>query len=164
MKSWITGAVATTALLLAACSGPSAKQAADVVYSGGDILTMVGDQRQYVEALAVKDGHIVLAGSPADASKLTGKTTAQVNLNGRTLLPGFIDAHGHIADYTMWWGKPDLSPRPVGDTRSIEDIKAKVAKYLVILDANPLKVEPMAIKDIKVLETLKAEKSIYKAQ
>jgi len=164
MKSWITGAVATTALLLAACSGPSAKQAADVVYSGGDILTMVGDQPQYVEALAVKDGHIVLAGSLADASKLTGKTTAQVNLNGRTLLPGFIDAHGHIADYTMWWGKPDLSPPPVGDTRSIEDIKAKVAKYLVILDANPLKVEPMAIKDIKVLETLKAEKSIYKAQ
>jgi predicted amidohydrolase YtcJ len=35
---------------------------------------------------------------------------------------------------------------------------------LVILDANPLKVEPMAIKDIKVLETLKAGKSIYKAQ
>jgi predicted amidohydrolase YtcJ len=34
---------------------------------------------------------------------------------------------------------------------------------LVILKANPLKVEPMAIKDIKVLETLKAGKSIYKA-
>jgi predicted amidohydrolase YtcJ len=35
---------------------------------------------------------------------------------------------------------------------------------LVILEANPLKVEPMAIKDIKVLETLKAGKTIYKAQ
>jgi geranylgeranyl diphosphate synthase type II len=35
---------------------------------------------------------------------------------------------------------------------------------LVILEANPLKVEPMTIKDIKVLETLKAGKSIYKAQ
>jgi hypothetical protein len=137
MKSSIAGAVATMALLLAACSGPSAKQAADVVYSGGDILTMVGDQPQYVEALAVKDGHIVLAGSLADASKLTGKATAQVNLNGRTLLPGFIDAHGHIADYTMWWGKPDLSPPPVGDTRSIDDIKAKVAKYLVDSKATP---------------------------
>jgi predicted amidohydrolase YtcJ len=33
----------------------------------------------------------------------------------------------------------------------------------VILEANPLKVEPMAIKDIKVLETLKAGKTIYKA-
>ncbi len=137
MKSLIAGGVATTALLLAACSGPSAKQAADVVYSGGDILTMVGDQPQYVEALAVKDGHIVLAGSLVDASKLTGKATAQVNLNGRALLPGFIDAHGHIADYTLWWGKPDLSPPPVGDTRSIEDIKAKVAKYLVDSKATP---------------------------
>ena len=122
--------MSAAAILLAACSGPSAQQSADVVYSGGDILTMVGDQPQYVEALAVKDGHIVLAGSRADAAKLAGKTTQQVDLKGRTLLPGFIDAHGHIADYTLWWGKPDLSPPPVGDTRSIADIQAKLRKYL----------------------------------
>ncbi|MDP5069801.1 MAG: amidohydrolase family protein, partial [Congregibacter sp.] len=35
---------------------------------------------------------------------------------------------------------------------------------LVILDQNPLKVEPMAIRDIKVLETIKEGKSIYTAQ
>jgi uncharacterized protein (TIGR02466 family) len=121
----------SVAVLLAACSGPAPQQAADVIYSGGDILTMAGDQPQYVEALAVKDGHIVLAGSLADARGLTGKTTQQVKLHGRTLMPGFIDAHGHIADYTNFWGKPDLSPPPVGDTRSIDDIKAKVSAYLV---------------------------------
>jgi hypothetical protein len=121
----------SVAALLAACSGPAPQQAADVIYSGGDILTMAGDQPQYVEALAVKDGQIVLAGSLADARGLTGKTTQQVKLDGRTLMPGFIDAHGHIADYTNFWGKPDLSPPPVGDTRSIDDIKAKVSAYLV---------------------------------
>lgn len=35
---------------------------------------------------------------------------------------------------------------------------------LVILDANPLKVDKTAIKDIKVVETIKAGKSIYQAQ
>jgi predicted amidohydrolase YtcJ len=34
---------------------------------------------------------------------------------------------------------------------------------LVILDKNPLKVDPMSIKDIKVLETIKEGKTIYKA-
>jgi hypothetical protein len=35
---------------------------------------------------------------------------------------------------------------------------------LVILDKNPLKVDPMTIKDIKVVETFKEGKSIYKAK
>jgi predicted amidohydrolase YtcJ len=131
MKSLSGLCLGLVSVLLAACSGPAPQQAADVIFSGGDILTMAGDQPQYVEALAVKDGHIVLAGSLADAQKLAGKTTQQVQLNGRTLLPGFIDAHGHIADYTNFWGKPDFSPPPVGDTRSIEDIKTKLAKYLI---------------------------------
>jgi len=130
MKSLSGLCLGLVSVLLAACSGPAPQQAADVIYSGGDILTMAGDQPQYVEALAVKDGRIVLAGSLAEAQKLAGKTTQQVQLNGRTLLPGFIDAHGHIADYTNFWGKPDFSPPPVGDTRSIEDIKTKLAKYL----------------------------------
>jgi predicted amidohydrolase YtcJ len=34
---------------------------------------------------------------------------------------------------------------------------------LVLLDGNPLTVEPMAIKDIKVLETIKEGKSVYRA-
>lgn len=129
--------LAAAVVWLSACSGPPAGQAADVVYSGGDILTMAGDQPHYVEALAVKDGRIVLAGSLAEARKLTGKATQQVDLAGRTLLPGFIDAHGHIADYTLWWGKPDLSPPPVGDTRSIADIQAKLRKHLQDTNAQP---------------------------
>ena len=129
--------LASVAALMAACSKGPVQSTADVIYSGGDILTMAGDQPQYVEALAVKEGHILLAGTLADAQQLSGQTTQQVNLNGRTLMPGFIDAHGHIADYTLWWGKPDLSPPPVGDTRSIEDIKSKLTRYLADSKASP---------------------------
>jgi predicted amidohydrolase YtcJ len=53
-----------------------------------------------------------------------------VNLAGRALLPGFIDAHGHLPDYVATWGRPDLSPPPVGSTRRIADIQATVRAYL----------------------------------
>lgn len=125
--------IASFASLLLACSGcgprPPANPA-DIIYFGGAILTMAGDEPRYVEALAVDDGRIAFVGSRAEASRLAGPQTRQVDLAGKAMLPGFIDGHGHIADYTKSWGKPDLSPPPVGDTRSIADIQAKLAKYL----------------------------------
>jgi hypothetical protein len=53
------------------------------------------------------------------------------NQKGRTLLPGFIDAHGHVVDLGFRALELDLS-----DTRSIEEAKAKIAAYA---QANPEK-------------------------
>jgi predicted amidohydrolase YtcJ len=100
------------------------------IYTGGDILTMRGEAPEYVEALAIEAGKIIHAGSLAEARQMAGASPETVPLAGRTLLPGFIDGHGHIADYVMSWGKPDLSPPPVGDTRTIADIQNKLAAYL----------------------------------
>ena len=72
--------------VLAGCSREP-DNAADAVYSGGDILTMAGDQPAYVEALAVKDGKISFAGSKAEADKLIGKASIEVNLQGATVIP-----------------------------------------------------------------------------
>ena len=108
----------------ASCNQPTAKteSAADIIYFGGDILTMEGNEAQYVEAVAVKDGKIILAGSKAEADKLKGANTQMNDLQGKTLLPGFIDAHSHIltvADATV---QANLSPAPVGKVASIADI------------------------------------------
>lgn len=62
---------------------------------GGSILTMAGDKPAHVEALAVKDGKILFAGSKDLALALKGETTKVINLDGKALLPAFIDAHGH---------------------------------------------------------------------
>ena len=70
-------------------------QTADTVYYNGSILTMAGKEPTYVEALAVKDGMIVVAGSKADALKMKNDTTKVVDLGGKALLPGFLDAHSH---------------------------------------------------------------------
>ena len=48
-----------------------------------------------VEALALRDGRIVAAGNRDEMLPLKGANTRMVDLKGRALLPGFIDAHSH---------------------------------------------------------------------
>ena len=80
-----------TVAVLAGCSREPEK-AADTVYSGGDILTMAGEQPAYVEALAVKDGKISFAGTKAEADKLIGKATVEVDLQGSTVIPAIASS------------------------------------------------------------------------
>jgi len=69
------------------------------LYRGGDILTMAGPKPGYAEALVEKDGKILYVGPLAGAIKAAGAGARRVNLAGRTLLPGFIDAHGHFLHF-----------------------------------------------------------------
>jgi predicted amidohydrolase YtcJ len=89
--------LSAAALMLSA----AAASAADSIYSGGDILTMAGKEPNYVEAIAVENGKIVYAGSADGALTLRTETTRMVDLKGMTLLPGFIDTHGHM----IYFGK-----------------------------------------------------------
>ena len=76
-------------------------EAADVLYSGGPILTMRGPAAEYAESLLVRDGKILFVGPLAEARPLAAAGTRQVDLDGKTLLPGFIDTHGHF----IYFGK-----------------------------------------------------------
>jgi predicted amidohydrolase YtcJ len=88
-------------MLVAGACGAWAAEPADVIYGGGVILTMAGPEPERAESLAVKDGRIVFVGSAADAARFVGPDTRRVDLGGRTLLPGFIDTHGHF----VYFGK-----------------------------------------------------------
>lgn len=87
----------------AICSAqPPANPAPEAsIYSGGDILTMRGTAPEYVESLVVKDGKILFAGPLADSARLAGANSKRIDLKGKTLLPGFIDTHGHF----VYFGK-----------------------------------------------------------
>jgi predicted amidohydrolase YtcJ len=113
-----------------ALQGPTSGAAQAVLYSGGSILTMAGPRPSYAAALVERGGRIVYVGGLAGAIQAAGAGARRVNLAGRALLPGFIDAHGHLPDYVATWGRPDLSPPPVGTTRRIADIQATVRAYL----------------------------------
>jgi hypothetical protein len=88
---------------------------ADTLYSGGTILTMAGPRPTTVEALGVRGGRIVYAGPLARAPR--NGSTRVVNLKGRTLLPGFIDTHGHF----IYFGK-NLIDADLFGASSIEEI------------------------------------------
>jgi predicted amidohydrolase YtcJ len=84
----------STLTLMTAVSAAFA-QSADRIWYGGPILTME-DSAMRAEAIAEDDGKILAVGSRAEVMKLKGPKTEMIDLKGRTLLPGFIDPHGHM--------------------------------------------------------------------
>lgn len=74
----------------------SDKMSGHTLYFGGDILTMDGADPDYVEALVEHDGRILFVGSKSEALDRFGVGAQEVNLEGQTLLPGFLDGHGHL--------------------------------------------------------------------
>ena len=67
-----------------------------VVYYGGDILTMVGENPEYAEAVVVRDGEILFVGGSNEAMKIAGNGHEMMDLKGKTLMPSFIDPHSHF--------------------------------------------------------------------
>lgn len=81
----VAGAGATAALA----------ETADRIWSGGPIIT-INDAAMRAEAVAEKGGRIIAVGSKADVMQLKGESTKFIDLGGRAMIPGFVDAHGHI--------------------------------------------------------------------
>ena len=98
-------------------------QIADTIYTGGDILTMRGSAAEYAENLAVKDGKILFVGPADDAKKHAGPSTKTIDLAGKTLLPGFIDTHGHM----VYFGKNLVDANLFG-TADIPDLVRRMKK------------------------------------
>jgi len=113
-------------LILSGCNQSSQKtssnDAADAIYFGGDIITMEGDSAGYAEAVAVKNGKIIFVGNKADAEKLKGDSTKMNDLKGKTMLPGFMDAHSHYINSLMVANQCKLYAPPSGPGKDVESI------------------------------------------
>jgi predicted amidohydrolase YtcJ len=116
--------VSTAPCILA--QGPQTGSVAETkVYYGGDILTMRGTSPEYVESLAVKDGKILFVGSRTEAQKLAGQDAKLIDLGGKTLLPGFIDTHGHF----VYFGK-NLVDANLFNCADIPELIARMKKQV----------------------------------
>ncbi|MBX2969510.1 MAG: amidohydrolase [Cyclobacteriaceae bacterium] len=82
------------ALCLLISCGPSVKPA-DKVILGGTIYT-VDDNQPIVEAVVINGDKIEFAGSETEARKYIGDNTEVIDLEGKTMTPGFIEGHGHF--------------------------------------------------------------------
>ena len=67
----------------------------DLVLTNGKIFTS-NTRQPYVEALAIRGESIIAAGTSKEISALVGPQTRQLDLGGRTVIPGINDAHNHV--------------------------------------------------------------------
>ncbi len=98
------------------------KPMADLIYFGGDIVT-VNDAQPEVEALAVKNGKILALGSKTDVMRLQSPDTEVVDLGGKTLIPGFMDGHGHVFNTGIQALAANLLAPPDGEVTDIASLQ-----------------------------------------
>ncbi len=109
---WFTG------ICLLGCCAAATAQDADTIWHGGPIVT-VNDNQPIAEAMAVRDGKIIAVGDGADVLAHQGDATKLVDLAGRTMLPGFVDSHGHTYMIGLQATTANLLPPPDGSGRDI---------------------------------------------
>jgi predicted amidohydrolase YtcJ len=100
----------------------AAGQPADLIVTNARIYT-VDQNRPRVEAMAVRGGRVVFTGPARLALALRGERTQILDLNGRTVIPGMIDAHAHLLNLGNALRNVDL----VGTT-SYEEVIARVVE------------------------------------
>lgn len=85
---------ASLLLLVTACK--QEQVAADLILTNADIYTVDPDQPT-ATALAIKDGRILAIGDEATIEEYRSEATEVMNLDGKFVMPGFIEGHGHFS-------------------------------------------------------------------
>ena len=106
-----------------------AADAADTLYTGGAILTM-NDAQATAEAVAVSDGRIVAVGALEDLRRFRDDDTQTVDLDGRALLPGFVDSHGHVIMGGLQALSANLLSPPDGEVRDIASLQETLREWV----------------------------------
>lgn len=80
-----------------------------VIIANGNILTMNPEQST-ASAMALKDGKIIAVGDLAAVKRDVGKSYKYVDLEGKTVVPGFIESHEHLVQYGATLEFLDITP------------------------------------------------------
>jgi predicted amidohydrolase YtcJ len=106
----------------------SRSRPADLVFLNGSVITM--DRAvPSARAVAVAEGRIVAVAQDRDVLELAGPSTRRIDLHGRTLLPGFIDAHCHPVLAGIELGQCDLHDLPESRDAYIASVRAYAAAH-----------------------------------
>jgi predicted amidohydrolase YtcJ len=124
--------LAKLTVLLIAFAPTLAAQSADVVLTGGKIITVDRSDR-VVQAVAIRGDRIMAVGTNAEIDRLAGPNTRRIDLRGRTVTPGLLDAHNHFSSSgASRLFVVDLS---YPNVKSIADVQALVGAQVQKLSA-----------------------------
>jgi len=120
--------IAILSLFLVQCSDNkkdiSAGKTADYLFTNAKVYT-VNQKQPWAEAVAVKGKEIIFVGNTDQALTFKGSETKVIDLNGKMLLPGFIDAHAHPVMAAAYSGSLILDPEA-----EIKDWISETEKYI----------------------------------
>lgn len=117
------------AVLVFAPTFSHAQETAETIYTGGPILT-INDAQPDAEAVAVKDGVILAVGALADVMQHQGDGTEVFELDGRAMLPGFVDSHGHVVNGGLQRLSANLLAPPDGDVTDIASLQETLRVWI----------------------------------
>ena len=98
------------------------------VFFNGQVLTMDGDNT-VTEAISIRGATVDRVGSSEDILALVSDDTEVIDLRGRTLLPGFVDAHGHFPGSGQVVFSADLNSPPIGDIETIPQLLDRLRAF-----------------------------------
>jgi predicted amidohydrolase YtcJ len=107
-------------LLVPVLAAAQQQQPADLIITNARIYT-VDETRPVADAMAVRGGRVQFVGSTGAALALKGASTRLLDLNGRTVIPGMVDAHGHVDNLGLALRTVDLT-----GTNSYDEVIARV--------------------------------------
>ncbi len=98
-----------------------------VAFVGGQVLTMDGDDR-IETAFGIEGDRIAVVGDDeAVGAWAEAEGARTMSLEGRTVVPGFIDAHGHFPGEGLAEVFVDLNAPPIGDVRAMDELVERIA-------------------------------------
>lgn len=91
------------------------------LFTNAGIVTMAAGAVQDFEAMLIRDGRVHWLGSNADAGTHADAQTTTIDCQGRTILPGFIEPHMHLAPIAMLGHFENIGPFRFSDIESALD-------------------------------------------
>jgi len=116
-------------LTATACTEKPALVAADTIYFNGNVITLDSNELM-AEAVAVKDGKILAVGDNETMMSLSNQDTHQVDLKGKTMLPGFVDGHSHLSGVAIQAVTANLLPPPDGPGQNIAMLQRTLRDFM----------------------------------
>lgn len=103
--------------------------APDTIYYNATVLTM-NEKQPKAEAVAIKDGKILEVGSKEKVFKNKNASTKLIDIQGKTMLPGFVDAHGHVMGGGLQALSANLLAPPDGDVKDIASLQKTIRDWM----------------------------------
>ena len=122
-----------TILLLWSGAPTALAEEGETVFITSKLITMTSTEpvKAVPGAVAVREGQIVWVGHPHEVKKRQqDRQTTIVDYGNRAILPGFIDAHGHLSFSAVATTTANVASPPVGPVETMADLQATLRDYI----------------------------------